>query len=208
MSSLVECLESFNRKERFILLRRTLGPTTFRLDEDFRTELSEKLGVVIPANAYVAMDYHIDWLQMALHVKEGRWDGRPIEAPTSFEANARDIDLLVAFERGATTHVVLLEAKVETNWTNAQLRPKVERLRQIFGDTLPTGIARPHFVLLSRREPRRVDSGYWPRWMKPSGAPQWMELRRPEDLRKVTRCTGDGQTLATGGFLRIDTLAP
>lgn len=204
MSELIEQLQSFNRKERFILLHRALGPEAFHLDEGFRQRLGQELKLTIPDSAFVAIDYHLDWLQMALHFTETPWDGQPIETPNGFEANQRDVDLLIAFDADATTHIVLLEAKVDTSWTNAQLRPKVARLRQIFGEHPRADLATPHFVLLSPKRPTRVDSDRWPDWMKPEREPQWMSLARP-DLRKVTRCTADGEASEAGGFLRVDT---
>ena len=207
MSTLIEHLQSFNRKERFILLRNTLGRDTFQLDGSFRERLGQELGVTIPADPLVAMDYHLDWLQMALYLTEQPWTGRPpIENPNSelFEANQRDIDLLVAFDDKTTTHIVMLEAKVETGWTNRQLDRKADRLCRIFGDPCCTDFAKPHFVLLSPREPERIDPSAWPGWMTSSGKPRWMKLPRPEYLRKVTRCTADGRASATGRFLRID----
>ena len=165
MSTLIEHLQSFNKKERFILLRNTLGRDTFQLDGSFRERLGQELGATIPADLLVAMDYHLDWLQMALYLTEQPWTGRPpIENPNSelFEANQRDIDLLVAFDYKTTTHIVMLEAKVETGWTNRQLDRKADRLCRIFGDPCCTDFAEPHFVLLSPREPERIDQSAWP----------------------------------------------
>ncbi|MDE2668487.1 MAG: hypothetical protein OXI51_02405 [Chloroflexota bacterium] len=68
MATLIEHLESFNRKERFILLKEALGEGTFRLDAGFRDTLGAAVDVTIPPNAFVAMDYHLDWIQMALHL--------------------------------------------------------------------------------------------------------------------------------------------
>ena len=207
MSTLIEHLRSFNRKERFILLRRTLGRDTFQLDGSFRERLGQELGVTVPVDAFVAMDYHLDWLQMALYLTERPSTGRPpIENPNHelFEANQRDIDLLVAFDDNATTHLVMLKAKVETGWTNRQLDRKADRLCRIFGDPSRTDLAKPHFVLLSPREPERIDPAAWPGWMTSGGKPRWMKLPRPEDIRKVTRCTADGRASAAGRFLRID----
>ena len=62
MSDLIRHLRSFNRKERFILLSDALGKE--RLADDFRTRVGDCIGVRVPADAYVAMDYHLDWLQM------------------------------------------------------------------------------------------------------------------------------------------------
>ena len=69
------------------------GEESFRLSSGFRGELPRKLDVKIPDDAFVAMDYHIDWPQMAISSvtgivrNEGLGDG-----------NQEDIDLLVAFE--------------------------------------------------------------------------------------------------------------
>ena len=61
---LIDNLKAFNRKERFILLHKVLGfsDQSFRLGDAFRAELSECLEVDIPSDAFVAMDYHFDWL--------------------------------------------------------------------------------------------------------------------------------------------------
>ena len=209
MSELVEHLRSFNRKERFILLRHALGAQTFRLDEGFARRLGHVLDLTIHGDAFVAMDYHLDWLQAALEVAERPYEELPIADPKRelVEANQRDADLLVAFEQGPTTHVVLLEAKVETSWTNSQLRPKVERLRRIFGDSPRTNLATPHFVLLSPHRPQKIASADWPPWMKPGGRPLWMPLPRPA-LSKVTRCDVDGEPSREGSFFSVDAVPP
>ena len=54
MSALIEHLRSFNRKERFILLREALGSDT--LGDAFRRRLGDCIGVPVPADAFVAMD--------------------------------------------------------------------------------------------------------------------------------------------------------
>ena len=46
--------------------------------------------------------------------------------------NQEDIDLLIAFEKQAKTHLVLVEAKGGTAWGNDQLRSKASRLQHIF----------------------------------------------------------------------------
>ena len=214
MSSLVNHLRSFNRKERFILLTETLGERTFSLDAGFRRRLSTVLGTDVPSNAFVAMDYHLDWLQMALFLARTPNASRLIrkgdvlsEGQEDFNANQMDIDLLVAFDQDATTHLVLLEAKMETGWTNQQMRKRARRLHQIFRDESGSIPAQPHLVLLSPRPPRRLDTATWCDWMKRNGKPVWMELPRPVGLRKVSRCDESGHASEEGGFLRMDILA-
>ena len=209
MSDLIEHLRSFNRKERFILLREALGGD--RLGDAFRRRLGDCIGVEVPADAFVAMDYHLDWLQMALYLATTPNPPSPIpkqdvlgEGPAKFNANQMDVDLLVAFDEGATPHLVLIEAKMETGWTNLQMCKKATRLRQIFGDPPDRSLADPHFVLLSPRRPQRLETDDWPNWMTRDDKPVWMKLPRPPDLRKVTRCWADGRASAEGDHLRID----
>ena len=209
MSELIEHLRSFNRKERFILLREALGRDT--LSDAFRRRLGDCIGVTVPASAFVAMDYHLDWLQMALYLARTPDPPPRIrkqdvlgKGQRDFNANQMDIDLLVAFDEGATTHLVLIEAKMETGWTNRQMYEKAKRLRQILGDPPDRRLADPCFVLLSPRRPQQLKVDVWPGWMTRGGEPVWMKLPRPSGLRKVTRCAPDGRPSADGEFLRID----
>ena len=205
MPTLIEYLRSFNRKERFILLREALGGETFRLNESFRRRLGDLLGISIPADAFVAMDYHLDWLQTSLYLTATPSPPKPIPNDGLVSGNQEDVDLLVAFEDSATTHLVLIEAKVETGWTNKQLRSKADRLDLIFRHRRPgADLATPYFVLMSPSEPARITTDGWPDWMRPGGKPMWMELPRPDGLRKVTRCTAEGTVSAGGHYLRID----
>lgn len=209
MSDLIKHLRSFNRKERFILLQAALGTDTFSLDDGFRERLGEVVGAIVPADAFVAMDYHLDWLQMALYLARTPDPPRPIpkeavlgDGQKDINENQMDVDLLVAFDEGATTHLVLLEAKMETGWTNEQMCKKAARLKQIFPDPPSTGVRR-HFVLLSPNPPRRLEAGKWPNWMRQGRKPVWMPLPKPPDLCKVTRCRENGRDSASGGFLEI-----
>ena len=45
MTSLMELLESFNRKERFFLIGDALGNRTFQLSTDFRARLGNVIGM-------------------------------------------------------------------------------------------------------------------------------------------------------------------
>ena len=198
MSALIEHLESFNRKERFHLLREALGEKTFKLDPKFRTRLGRKIGVKIPGDAFVAIDYHLDWLQMGVYLAEHPSPPSPIPNPKDqlFKANQEDVDLLVAFQAGEKTHLVLVEAKLETGWSNSQLSSKAKRLGRIFGMGQPgTGGAEPHFVLVSPGQPQYVRTDGWPKWMARDGKPVWMELPKPPGLVKVTRGTAGSGTV-------------
>ncbi len=112
MPDFIKHLRSFNRKERFYLLQAALGEDTFSLAPGFRERLENELGLTVPRDAFVAMDYHLDWIALALYlsVTPDPPDRIP-KAGSLAEVNKSqmDIDLLVAFNAGATTHIVLIE---------------------------------------------------------------------------------------------------
>ena len=59
MMTLLQYLESFNRKERFFLIGDALGNPAFQLSDDFRVELNTAFGIHPLSNAFAAMDYHL-----------------------------------------------------------------------------------------------------------------------------------------------------
>ena len=196
MANLIEYLKKFNRKERYWLLRKALGDegnNPFTLSDKFRKKLECKLNVSIPKaeKVFVAMDYHFDWLGMALFL--GKCDEipkSPILIPKilkDINKNQEDIDLLVAFEDDGKTHVILIEAKAYSKWTNKQLTSKANRLK-IFNDA----DCEPHFVLTSPTEPERLKV-VWPNWMKKEGKmqdrekPHWLQLPLQDGLLRVKR---------------------
>ncbi len=206
MTALLEYLESFNRKERFILLAEAIGPPGIRLGRGFRDRVGAAFGLEIPADALVAMDYHLDWLQaglLSLHADPtarlpngGRIRGTP-----------EDIDLLIAFPDGSQTRLMLLEVKAATRWSNKQLQSKADRLCAIFGahgDTFSE--VAPHFALLSPRRPERLDTAAWPEWMTQGvlgGEPIWLELAMPRNRRRVTRTDERGRPAADGSHFKV-----
>ena len=78
MSRVIEMLRYLDRKERFAVLREALGfdRETPRLDDGFRNELSKSIGISVPERAFLAADYHLDWIELALHLAR-RPDVRP-----------------------------------------------------------------------------------------------------------------------------------
>ncbi|MCY4390665.1 MAG: hypothetical protein OXE43_01270 [Chloroflexi bacterium] len=160
------------------------------------------------------MDYHLDWLQLALFLTRTPEPPQFIpkgdvlgEGQEDFKANQMDIDLLLVFNKGGTPHLVLLEAKMETGWSNLQMWKEAKRLRQIFGEQPDLDVVRPYFMLLSWTRPRRLEADEWTAWMTRDGKPVWMELPWPHGLSNVTRCGDDGRGSIDGGFLRVDHLA-
>ncbi len=193
MGDLIEILESFNRKERFFLIAHALGQSdsgepAFSLSDSFRKDLS------IPADAcriFVAMDYHLDWLQAALHLYRDPGKTEFSNEGKVIEGTQRDVDLLIAYQVGETFHLILVEAKAYASWDNGQLSCKGARLRKIFGDQgncWPR--VQPRFYIIGP-EPKRLKPKCLPEWMLNDGKLQWLPLRLPKKKRwKVTR-SGD-----------------
>lgn len=202
MSQVISYLELFNRKERFILLSHALGGErgeAFSLNRDFRKTLASEIDVLVPKGAFVAMDFHLDWLQMALYLADHNDPLHcviPNEGNRLVSGNQEDIDLLIAFEDAGTheTHIALVEAKADTGWTNKQLTSKAKRLSLIFDkQSYGTELVKPHFILMSPSRPR-IETNAWPHWLP-------LQLR--DGLLKVTRCNGNKKPAKDGGFLFV-----
>ena len=220
MSQVIDYLERFNRKERFILLSHVLDQEdqkAFRLNRRFREDLGGKIQTPIPVDAFVAMDFHLDWLQMALYLADstGEEDFMSCTIPNPddilVKGNQEDIDLIVAFRDKHTndTRLVLVEAKADTGWTNKQLMSKAKRLSLIFSkQSCGTELVKPHFVLMSPHEPRGIDIDTWPNWMKgKTNALLWVELPLRDGLLKVTRCDKGKHPAKDGGHLLVSEIA-
>lgn len=215
MSRVIEMLRSLDRKERFAVLREAieLDRTAPRLRKGFRKRLGACIGVSVPKHAFVAMDYHLDWIQLVLHLA-GKSDitlGTPFKNPgfKDFNADQEDIDLLVAFDIGdankSVTHLVLVEAKAYLPWTNKQLESKTDRLRKIFGDDgTQRNVVEPHFVLMTGHISDNIRTCGWPGWTTDEKEnPLWLEYDLP-CRHQVTRCAPDRKADKDGGYLRID----
>lgn len=217
MSGLIDGLQILNRKERFFVLNEALGldaDAPQRLGESFREKLTgclkqRGIDVTVPEQCFLAMDYHLDWIELALYLA----DKQEIQARSPFPAeglsqineNQQDIDLLVAFDDGGTTHLLLIEAKAYTYWINRQLKCKAKRLRNIFDeDGRRWRAVKPHFLLMTGLQTENVCTAIWPAWMKTKeGQPFWVEYKLPA-RRKVTRCNAAGKPRKDGGHLRLD----
>ena len=215
MSKVIDSLRLLDRKERFAVLREALGFDRIapKLGRGFQEKLGACIGVPVPERAFVAMDYHLDWIQMALHFAENP-PPRPGEAfrnPgfSNINRDQEDIDLLVAFdttdEDPSVTHLVLIEAKAYLPWTNKQLESKTRRLCRTFGDDGARHDAvKPHFLLMTGRRSDNILTAAWPGWTKASdGNPFWLDYNLP-CRRKVTRCDAGGKPDKRGGHLRFD----
>ena len=218
MSLLIQYLRCFDRKERFAVLREALGfdAETPCLAEDFRRALSGCIGVCVPQRAFLATDYHLDWIELALHrtrhpeIGAGHVFSNP--APERINENQQDVDLLVAFEgeraSRQVTHLVMIEAKAYLSWDNRQFRCKAKRLGKIFGDNCGRlGTVEPRFVLMTAHEPRKIDTRCWPEWTRKGKDPVLLRYDLPDRL-EVTRCSEDGNSSQEGSHLCLTRTPP
>ena len=200
--NLIEIMKSFNRKERSFLIAQALGlhsdcgETAFSLSESFRNRLNKEVkNVEIPdpkeREVFVAMDYHLDWLQAALSWKYTS----PVEnykfcnEGKVIEGTQQDIDLLVAFEANGKCHLILVEAKAYSGWDNLQLSSKAYRLRKIFGETGEKWCdVQPYFYVIGPQMPAKLKPDCLPEWMLDDrGKLQWLCFRLPKERRVVKR---------------------
>lgn len=102
-SPMVNALSRFNRKERFWLLSDAIGVPFLSLSPLFLDKLQQELNISIPADAWWAFDYHIDWLHAALYFSPN-FDllSEPAPKPNAekwIQGTQEDVDLIIAFEK-------------------------------------------------------------------------------------------------------------
>jgi hypothetical protein len=67
---LIDNLRKFNRKERFYLVGEALGNKNFKLGDRFIKRLESTINIKIPKNAFAAMDYHLDWMELSIKLNQ------------------------------------------------------------------------------------------------------------------------------------------
>ena len=194
MTHLAATLARFNRKERYWLLSAALGEKSRVLDDGFRQQLDHATGLTIPATAWWAMDYHLDWLVGALHLLGQATPVAAIGPPICndeqlIRGTHEDIDLIVAFENT----VLLIEAKGDTAWSNEQIGRKLQRLSAIIekfkpSDDYPAIVFK--LVLMSPSKPQKLKmeketQSPLPEWMLGKDGtichvPMWVGDSKPE----------------------------
>jgi len=204
-STLLENLDACNQTERDAIVKTVLGSPTISLR--IRTLLNKGLNAQVPVDAYWAIDFNIDWINLALNLTyRPSASGIYENLQGLHHANNEDIDLFVAYADHAVFHLIMLEGKGQTRWRPDQLRHKVQRLRSIFGedgDTWPSVI--PHFGIISPLCPTTLSDIPWARWM---GRVPWIKLQTPPRLVRAFRCDELGRKSQLGNHLRLRTLTP
>ncbi|MFR9703992.1 hypothetical protein ACL00O_16005 [Aeromonas sanarellii] len=199
-NELIKNLKSFNRKERFYLVGQMLGNPDFRMDDKQLDEISRLIGLTIPREYFAAMDYHLDWIYASLFLTQN-------DANEAFKRNfidnnekvdlqisgtQEDVDFLLAFvDEKQTTHLVMIEAKGDSYFSNGQLDSKNKRFKAIFGNENTWPNVKPHFLICSPKEPQNVsieDPAYF--MLTKDQNIIWFPLVMDTGKNKVTRCMG------------------
>ena len=187
MPDLIEILESFNRKERFFLIAQALGNPTFELSDDFQQKLGKAVGldhqgIEIPADAFAAMDYHLNWVHASLVLAHCTDDQgkKDLLGNGGIVNSQQDVDLLVAFkDDGNRHHLIFIEAKgyntdgssdglssFDNKRERGQLKSKARQLETILK---PNGTPYPdvdsYYCLMTRKEPNEPPAP-WDKWLK------------------------------------------
>lgn len=203
MKTLIENLRSFNSKERFFLIGHILGNKNFTPSQAFKKNIEDSLRLKIPDELFAAIDYHLDWLYASLYLTfNGNGESQIVSnSDRMIKAQQEDIDFIIAFPEDTSCHIILVEAKGVTGWTNKQMNSKAMRFEEIFGsDGKRWPGVYPHFLLLSPRRSEHLNITKWPSWMTINGKVPWVELPIPNRLKKVTRCSSVGVPDIAGVF--------
>ncbi|MFQ2156429.1 hypothetical protein ACK33E_08320 [Aeromonas hydrophila] len=212
-NSLIDNLKSFNRKERFYLIGQMLGNSEFRMDDNQLDKISKLIGLTIPRKYFAAMDYHLDWIYASLFLTQEH-DEKTF--PRNFIDNKKkidlqisgtqeDVDFLLAFvDHENTTHIVMIEAKGDSYFSNAQLNSKNKRFKAIFGNEDSWPNVRPHFLLCSPKEPQKINVEEPAYFIFKNSKLPWLELDMGEGKNKVTRCDEEGEPYNNGEYWTVE----
>jgi len=206
--NLIEYLNIFNRKERYYLIGQLLGNSEFKLNRSAFDKIVSLLDLERPADYFSAMDYHIDWIFASLSLASND-DNNPREInELCIKATQEDVDFILAFiDASGITHLVMIEAKGYTSFSNKQLQSKAKRLTEIFGEFGDRWAdIVPHFIICSPKQPIKLDLNNLPTFMlnKKNNELIWFKLNVPRNRLKVTRCYADGITSENGTFWKVD----
>ncbi|MFL9691726.1 hypothetical protein [Aeromonas veronii] len=212
-NNLIDNLKSFNRKERFYLIGQMLGNPEFRMDKTLLDEISRLIGITIPSEYFAAMDYHLDWIYASLFLTQEH-DEKPF--PRNFIDNNKkvdlqisgtqeDVDFLLAFvDHENTTHIVMIEAKGDSYFSNGQLDSKNKRFKAIFGNENTWPNVRPHFIICSPKKPQKINIEEPAYFMFKDFKLPWLELDMGNGKNKVTRCVQNGEPSNNGEHWKVE----
>ena len=211
---IISNLRSFNRKERFYLIGQMLGNPEFRMDDKQLDKISELIGIKIPREYFAAMDYHLDWIYASLFLthndadkafKRNSIENEGVNIDYQISGTQEDVDFLLAFvDEKKITHIVMIEAKGDSYFSNGQLDSKNKRFKAIFGNENTWPNVRPHFLLCSPKEPQKINIEEPAYFIFKNSKLPWLELDMGEGKNKVTRCDDEGEPYNNGKYWTVE----
>ncbi|WP_421204328.1 hypothetical protein [Aeromonas enteropelogenes] len=214
-NELIKNLKSFNRKERFYLVGQMLGNPEFRMDDKQLDEISRLIGLTIPRNYFAAMDYHLDWIYASLYltknnskscVERNFIEENGIAIDYQISGTQEDVDFLLAFvDEKQITHLVMIEAKGDSYFSNGQLDSKNKRFKAIFGNENKWLNVRPHFLICSPKEPQKIsieEPAYF--IFNKKSELTWFPLKMGDGKNKVTRCNEADKACNDGKHWKVE----
>ncbi|HDZ8846633.1 hypothetical protein [Aeromonas veronii] len=213
-NNLIDNLKSFNRKERFYLIGQMLGNPEFRMDDNQLDKISNLIGLTIPRKYFAAMDYHLDWIYASLYLTQNNPTGRvernfieesEIETDYQISGTQEDVDFLLAFvDENKITHLVMIEAKGDSYFSNGQLDSKNKRFKAIFGNENTWPNVRPHFIICSPKKPQKINIEEPAYFTFKNSKLLWLELNMSDGKNKVTRCNKDDKPCSNGKHWKVE----
>lgn len=212
-NSLIDNLKSFNRKERFYLIGQMLGNPEFRMDDNQLDKISNLIGLTIPRKYFAAMDYHLDWIYVSLFLTQehgGKIFPRNFidnnkKVDLQISGTQEDVDFLIAFvDHENTTHIVMIEAKGDSYFSNGQLDSKNKRFKAIFGNENTWPNVRPHFLICSPKEPQKINIEDPAYFIFKNSELLLLKLDMGDGKKKVTRCNKDDKACNDGKYWKIE----
>lgn len=211
---IISNLESFNRKERFYLVGQMLGNPEFRMDDKQLDKISELINIKIPRKYFAAMDYHLDWIYASLFLTQNINNDKTFERSfidtnksidLQISGTQEDVDFLLAFvDHENTTHIVMIEAKGDSYFSNGQLDSKNKRFKTIFGNENTWPNIRPHFLICSPKEPQKINIEEPAYFMFKNFTLPWLELDMGDGKNKVTRWGEDNKPCSDGKYWIVE----
>lgn len=214
-NELIKNLKSFNRKERFYLIGQMLGNPEFRMDDNQLDKISKLIGLTIPRKYFAAMDYHLDWIYASLYltknnskscVERNFIEENGIAIDYQISGTQEDVDFLLAFvDEKQITHLVMIEAKGDSYFSNAQLDSKNKRFKAIFGNENTWPNVNPHFLICSPKKPQKInieEPAYF--IFNEELELTWFPLDMSDDKNKVTRWGEDNKPCSDGNYWVVE----
>ncbi len=212
--NLIDNFKSFNRKERFYLIGQMLGNPEFRMDDKQLDKISELINIKIPRKYFAAMDYHLDWIYASLFLTQNINNDKTFERnfidtnksiDLQISGTQEDVDFLLAFvDHENTTHIVMIEAKGDSYFSNGQLDSKNKRFKTIFGNENTWPNIRPHFLICSPKEPQKINIEEPAYFMFKNFTLPWLELDMGDGKSKVTRWGEDNKPCSDGKYWIVE----